>query len=95
MIKTFRIIPILLLTFVAACSSVSEEEQAAIDNCMKEGTRTDAECKCMVTELFPTLTDQEKVMFLSEEENKGDMETGFSVLGKVMAAMGSCGISME
>ena len=93
MFKNLKIIPIVLVAFMAACSSVSEEEQAAIDDCIDKGTATKSECECMIPELLSNLNDEEKAIFLSDEE--GNMDSGMKMIGKMMMAMGACGISME
>ncbi len=92
MMKIFRILPLAFLVLVTACSSVSDEEQAAIDNCVNDGKMSKSECKCFVSELIPQLTDEEKAVFLSDK--KGDMDSGMSMLGKVMTSMGACGVNL-
>jgi len=89
--KIFRVLPLAVLVFITACSSVSDEEQAAIDNCASDGEMSKSECKCFVTELIPQLTDEEKAVFLFDK--KGDADTGMAMLGKVMASMGACGVN--
>ena len=94
--KTQKFLSLVLIIFITACgASFSEAEQVKLDECISgsEGY-SESECECMISETAAVLTEEEKAVWLTDA-TPSDPSVSMSMLGKVFAVFGTCGIEMK
>ena len=93
--KTQKFLSLMLVIFLTACgASFSEAEQAKLDECITGGEYSESECECVVSETAAALTEEEKAVWLTDA-TPSDPSVSMSMLGKVFAVFGTCGIEMK
>ena len=93
--KTQKFLSLMLIIFLTACgASFSEAEQAKLDECITGGEYSESECECVVSETAAALTEEEKAVWLTDA-TPSDPSVSMSMLGKVFAVFGTCGIEMK
>ena len=93
--KTKKFLSLMLIIFLTACgASFSEAEQAKLDECISGGEYSESECECVVSETAAALTEEEKAVWLTDA-TPSDPSVSMSMLGKVFAVFGTCGIEMK
>ena len=93
--KTQKFLSLMLIIFLTACgASFSEAEQAKLDECISGGEYSESECECVVSETAAALTEEEKAVWLTDA-TPSDPSVSMSMLGKVFAVFGTCGIEMK
>ncbi len=85
----------MLIIFLTACgASFSEAEQAKLDECISGGEYSESECECVVSETAAALTEEEKAVWLTDA-TPSDPSVSMSMLGKVFAVFGTCGVDLK
>ena len=93
--KTQKFLSLMLIIFLTACgASFSEAEQAKLDECITGGEYSESECECVVSETAAALTEEEKAVWLTDA-TPSDPSVSMSMLGKVFAVFGTCGVEMK
>jgi len=93
--KTQKFLSLMLIIFLTACgASLSEAEQAKLDECISGGEYSESECECVISETAAVLTEEEKAVWLTDA-TPSDPSVSMSMLGKAFAAFGACGIEMK
>ena len=93
--KTQKFLSLMLIIFLTACgASFSEAEQAKLDECITGGEYSESECECVISETAAALTEEEKAVWLTDA-TPSDPSVSMSMLGKVFAVFGTCGIEMK
>ena len=93
--KTQKFLSLMLIIFLTACgASFSEAEQAKLDECITGGEYSESECECVVSETAAALTEEEKAVWLTDA-TPSDPSVSMSMIGKVFAVFGTCGIEMK